>query len=89
MPKTITSVQCTRCGLEISLASSFHMYVVKLHKCKRCGKRWFPRKPGTPRICPTCKTTYWDTLKERKKGETPMKIFWVPQFFYENAQGRR
>jgi len=41
------------------------MEVIKLHKCKRCGKAWFPRKPGTPRICPTCKTTYWN---EPKKG---------------------
>jgi predicted Zn-ribbon and HTH transcriptional regulator len=63
MSKGITSVQCTRCGHEISLASSRHMYVVKLHKCKRCGKTWFPRSPGTPRICPTCKTTHWDTPK--------------------------
>ena len=64
MPKTITSVQCIRCGHEISLGSSRHMYLVKLHKCKRCGKTWFPRSPGVPRICPTCKTTYWDTPKD-------------------------
>jgi hypothetical protein len=67
MPKTITSVQCTRCGYGISLASPTHMDVIKLHECKRCGKAWFPRSPGTPKICPTCKTTHWNTL--RKEGK--------------------
>jgi predicted Zn-ribbon and HTH transcriptional regulator len=66
MPKTTTSVQCTRCGHEISLASTSQMYVVKLHKCRRCGKTWFPRSARTPRMCPTCKTAYWNTPKEGK-----------------------
>jgi uncharacterized OB-fold protein len=67
MTKPITSVQCTRCGHEVSLASSTHMYVVKRHKCQRCGKAWFPRTPGTPKICPTCKTTNWHTPKKEGK----------------------
>jgi hypothetical protein len=28
------------------------MEVIELHKCKRCGKAWFPRKPGTSRDIP-------------------------------------
>ena len=27
------------------------MYIVKRHTCQRCGEKWFPRRPGTPRIC--------------------------------------
>ena len=42
------------------------MNLIRLHKCKRCGKAWFLRKPGTPKICPTCKTTYWHTPREVK-----------------------
>src|SRR5215472_3275329 len=37
------------------------MDIIRLHKCLQCGKTWYPRRPGTPRICPTCKTTYWNT----------------------------
>jgi hypothetical protein len=25
------------------------MEVIKLRTCKQCGKKWYPRKPGTPR----------------------------------------
>jgi hypothetical protein len=46
------------------------MKVFKVLKCKRCGKLWFSRKPGTPRICTTCKTMDWNEpkilLKEQK-----------------------
>jgi hypothetical protein len=45
-----------------------HMEVITLQNCKRCGKTWFPRTPGTPKICPTCKTTYWDTPKKERKA---------------------
>lgn len=31
--------------------------------CKRCGHKWSPRG-STVRICPKCKSAYWD--KERK-----------------------
>jgi hypothetical protein len=41
-----------------------YMEVIKLHTCKQCGKNWFPRTPGTPRICPTCKSTYWNIPKK-------------------------
>lgn len=30
-------------------------------KCKRCGHSWHPRKPQKPRVCPKCKSPYWDT----------------------------
>src|SRR5262252_3588482 len=42
------------------------MNVIRLHNCKRCGKTWFPRRPGAPKICPTCKTTHWDTPRTRR-----------------------
>jgi len=32
--------------------------------CKRCGHKWIPKKKEV-RICPKCKSPYWD--KERQK----------------------
>ena len=31
-------------------------------KCERCGHTWVPRKAEI-RICPNCKSAYWDTPK--------------------------
>jgi Zn finger protein HypA/HybF involved in hydrogenase expression len=27
--------------------------------CKRCGHEWYPKQPDV-RICPKCKSPYWD-----------------------------
>jgi uncharacterized OB-fold protein len=39
-------------------------------KCLRCGHIWHPRKPIV-RLCPRCKSAYWDTEKinKTKKGK--------------------
>ena len=31
--------------------------------CKRCGYKWIPRKVEI-RICPKCKSPYWDREKK-------------------------
>ncbi len=28
--------------------------------CKRCGHHWYPRTAKDPRVCPKCKSPYWD-----------------------------
>jgi Zn finger protein HypA/HybF involved in hydrogenase expression len=33
-------------------------------KCKRCKKEWIPRVEEV-RICPFCKSAWWDTEKEK------------------------
>jgi predicted Zn-ribbon and HTH transcriptional regulator len=31
------------------------------YRCERCGHEWLPRdKDHTPRVCPKCKSPYWD-----------------------------
>jgi predicted Zn-ribbon and HTH transcriptional regulator len=36
--------------------------------CKRCGHEWYPARPKLPKVCPKCKSPYWN--KERKnKGQ--------------------
>jgi len=29
-------------------------------RCARCGHEWVPRKNETPRVCPKCKSPFWD-----------------------------
>ena len=38
---------------------------IKVFKCLRCGHEW-PSKQERPRVCPKCKSPYWD--KERKNA---------------------
>lgn len=33
------------------------------HKCFRCGHEWRPKKMGIPKVCPKCKSPYWDRPK--------------------------
>ncbi len=39
---------------------------IKQLNCKRCNHLWYPRKNDV-RICPKCKSPYWD--KERKNAK--------------------
>jgi len=34
--------------------------------CKRCEWSWFPRTTQLPKVCPRCKSPYWN--KPRIKG---------------------
>ena len=37
--------------------------------CERCKHIWAPRKENkNPRVCPKCKSPYWDVVKKIKKG---------------------
>ena len=40
------------------------------YRCERCGHEWIPRSAGTvyPKVCPKCKSPYWDTPRVRKKS---------------------
>lgn len=37
--------------------------------CQRCEHEWLPRKNSIclPKVCPKCKSPYWDTPKERRQ----------------------
>jgi len=40
--------------------------ILKGYQCERCGHKWVPRNEKEhPRVCPKCKSPYWD--KPRKK----------------------
>jgi predicted Zn-ribbon and HTH transcriptional regulator len=38
--------------------------------CTRCGHQWWPRMEEPPRICPKCKSPYWD-VPRRADTEKP------------------
>ena len=43
------------------------MAKVKLsgYRCERCGHEWVPRhKEQEPKVCPKCKSPYWDVPQE-------------------------
>lgn len=40
---------------------------LKGFKCDRCGHEWIARNKGDyPKVCPKCKSPYWDTPKMDK-----------------------
>ena len=41
---------------------------IKLYEytCERCGHKWIPRTKEKPRVCPKCKSPYWDRKKKDK-----------------------
>lgn len=40
---------------------------VLLHgfQCIRCNHQWFPRKKEVAKVCPKCKSPYWDTPRRK------------------------
>lgn len=40
---------------------------VKGYRCKRCGHEWTPKKKEEPKVCPHCKSPYWNTARKNKK----------------------
>ena len=37
------------------------------HKCYRCGHEWKPTLKILPKVCPKCKSPYWDRPKNSEK----------------------
>jgi len=38
-------------------------------KCNRCNHSWYSRTPNNPKVCPKCKSPYWNKKRIRKLGE--------------------
>jgi predicted Zn-ribbon and HTH transcriptional regulator len=48
--------------------------IIKGFQCERCGHKWVPREDESPRVCPKCKSPYWDRPRgERKKQDLDIK----------------
>ena len=38
------------------------------YRCERCSHQWVPRAETEPRVCPKCKSPYWDKPKRIGRG---------------------
>ena len=58
-------------GLYISYTLNLlNMAKIKLegYLCERCGHKWIPREQTEePRVCPKCKSPYWNRPRKEKK----------------------
>ena len=43
------------------------MKKILICECKRCKHQWATRKEQTPKVCPHCKSPYWNIPKKEKK----------------------
>ncbi len=44
------------------------------YRCERCQHEWVPRAEEEPRVCPKCKSPYWNKpRKTNEKPQTPSK----------------
>ena len=42
------------------------------YRCDRCRHEWLPRDKGQdPKVCPKCKSPYWNTPRKLRPGESP------------------
>ncbi len=42
--------------------------MLKGYQCDRCSHKWVPREEDeTPRVCPKCKSPYWNTKRKLEK----------------------
>lgn len=45
--------------------------IVIQYTCERCGHEWIPREMDVePKVCPKCKSPYWDTPKKKKPSKS-------------------
>ncbi|MCD4740020.1 hypothetical protein K8R43_02370 [archaeon] len=40
------------------------------YRCERCGHEWKPRNEEEPRVCPKCKSPYWNRPKKKKTTQS-------------------
>ena len=38
------------------------------YQCERCGHEWVPRTKAVPKVCPRCKSAYWDSPRKQRRA---------------------
>jgi predicted Zn-ribbon and HTH transcriptional regulator len=47
--------------------------LLKGYQCERCGHKWVPREESDyPKVCPKCKSPYWDKPRKIEKKRHDM-----------------
>lgn len=36
------------------------------YRCERCGHEWVPKAEQAPRVCPKCKSAYWNAPRRNR-----------------------
>ena len=58
------------------------------YRCERCRHEWVPRSPNRkPRVCPKCKSPYWDMPREDKREGLTEEVLAVIRAQVEKARG--
>jgi predicted Zn-ribbon and HTH transcriptional regulator len=39
------------------------------YQCERCGHKWAPSEETRPRVCPKCKSAYWDIARKEEMAK--------------------
>jgi len=39
--------------------------MLKGYQCESCDHKWTPREDERPRVCPKCKSAYWDVVRKQ------------------------
>ena len=55
---------CHDCHIQVLHKGAWNRKAEAYH-CNRCGHSWYPKQPEI-RICPKCKSPYWDKPRGRK-----------------------
>lgn len=42
-------------------------------KCLRCSHRWYPRGEEYPKVCPKCKSPWWNVPKKKVEKNNSIK----------------
>ncbi len=43
---------------------------MEILKCLRCRHEWIPRTFNKPKLCPSCKSKYWNQIREKKNADS-------------------
>lgn len=56
-------------SLDIVVLMEINNMTIELTKlfCFRCGHKWHPRSEEYPKVCPKCKSPYWDRPRRKKQ----------------------
>ena len=49
----------------MSVDSNMYVKITQL-ECNRCHHKWYPRHLSMPKVCPKCKSPYWNKERVRK-----------------------
>ena len=47
---------------------------LKGYQCERCNHVWVPREKEYPRVCPKCKSPYWDRPRKIEGKKTDLSF---------------